>query len=67
VEDSVATTNAAFHMIMCVYCCFESDLWESVDDFRWLRAVQSPNWSVLPSDQRISMEGPSQLEPENGP
>lgn len=45
----------------------ETDLWESVDDFRWLRAVQSPNWSVLPSDQRISMEGPSQLEPENGP
>ncbi|CAK9204024.1 unnamed protein product [Sphagnum troendelagicum] len=45
----------------------ETDLWESVDDFRWLRAVQSPNWSVLPSDQRISMEGPPQLEPENGP
>jgi hypothetical protein len=45
----------------------ETGLWESVDDFRWLRAVQSPNWSVLPSDQRISMEGPSQLEAENGP
>lgn len=52
---------------MCVCCCFESGLWESVDDFRWLRAVQSPNWSVLPSDQRISMEGPSQFEAENGP
>lgn len=52
---------------MCVYCGFESGLWESVDDFQWLQAVQSPNWSVLPSDQRISMEGPSQLEAENGP
>ncbi|CAM6021432.1 unnamed protein product [Sphagnum balticum] len=45
----------------------ETGLWESVDDFRWLQVVQSPNWSVLPSDQRISMEGPSQLEAENGP
>ncbi|CAM6025899.1 unnamed protein product [Sphagnum balticum] len=45
----------------------ETGLWESVDDFRWLQAVQSPNWNVLPSDQRISMEGPSQLEAENGP
>ncbi|KAL8249622.1 hypothetical protein R6Q59_006490 [Mikania micrantha] len=27
--------------------------WENVDDFQWLRAVQSPNWSILPESQRI--------------
>ncbi|KAJ0612163.1 putative cyclase-associated protein CAP/septum formation inhibitor MinC [Helianthus annuus] len=27
--------------------------WANVDDFQWLRAVQSPNWSILPESQRI--------------
>lgn len=31
----------------------ETGLWENVDDFRWLRAVASPNWSVLAEDQRL--------------
>ncbi|KAM7261822.1 hypothetical protein ACFE04_020899 [Oxalis oulophora] len=31
----------------------ETGNWGNVDDFKWLRAVQSPNWSVLPDDQRI--------------
>ncbi|GAV88549.1 TBCC domain-containing protein [Cephalotus follicularis] len=30
----------------------ETGNWCNVDDFKWLRAVQSPNWSVLPQDQR---------------
>ncbi|XP_010437118.1 PREDICTED: tubulin-folding cofactor C [Camelina sativa] len=32
----------------------ETKNWSNVDDFRWLRAVQSPNWSVLPEEERVS-------------
>lgn len=31
----------------------ETGNWENVDDFRWLRAVQSPNWSILAAAERI--------------
>ncbi|KAL2531406.1 Tubulin-folding cofactor C [Abeliophyllum distichum] len=31
----------------------ETGNWANVDDFRWLRAVQSPNWLVLPDNERI--------------
>ncbi|KAJ4713663.1 Tubulin-folding cofactor C-like protein [Melia azedarach] len=31
----------------------ETGNWANVDDFKWLRAVQSPNWSVLPEEERI--------------
>ncbi|KAI1640739.1 tubulin binding cofactor C [Biscogniauxia mediterranea] len=27
--------------------------WDQVDDFKWLKSEPSPNWSVLPEDQRI--------------
>jgi hypothetical protein len=27
--------------------------WRNVDDFKWLRAEPSPNWSVLPEEKRI--------------
>ncbi|XP_057770199.1 tubulin-folding cofactor C-like [Salvia miltiorrhiza] len=33
----------------------ETGNWANVDDFRWLRALQSPNWSVLPEDERVGM------------
>jgi hypothetical protein len=33
----------------------ETGEWENVDDFRWLRAVQSPNWSILPPSERVSV------------
>ena len=29
-------------------------MWDQVDDFKWLKAEHSPNWSVLPEEQRIS-------------
>lgn len=32
----------------------ETGNWENVDDFKWLRAVHSPNWSVLPENERMS-------------
>ncbi|CAA7028078.1 unnamed protein product [Microthlaspi erraticum] len=32
----------------------ETGKWSNVDDFLWLRAVQSPNWSVLPEEERLS-------------
>lgn len=28
--------------------------WDQVDDFKWLKAEASPNWSVLPEDQRVA-------------
>ncbi|CAL0316202.1 unnamed protein product [Lupinus luteus] len=31
----------------------ETGNWANVDDFKWLRAVQSPNWSVLPENERV--------------
>ncbi|KAL5749267.1 hypothetical protein ACOSP7_023870 [Xanthoceras sorbifolium] len=31
----------------------ETGNWANVDDFKWLRAVQSPNWSVLPEEERV--------------
>ncbi|GFY80250.1 C-CAP/cofactor C-like domain-containing protein [Actinidia rufa] len=31
----------------------ETGKWANVDDFRWLRAVQSPNWSVLPENELV--------------
>ncbi|VYS65453.1 unnamed protein product [Arabidopsis thaliana] len=33
----------------------ETNNWANVDDFRWLRAVQSPNWSLLPEEERVSL------------
>ncbi|KAI1771020.1 TBCC-domain-containing protein [Hypoxylon cercidicola] len=27
--------------------------WDQVDDFKWLKNEQSPNWSILPEEQRI--------------
>ncbi|KAA8546810.1 hypothetical protein F0562_003266 [Nyssa sinensis] len=31
----------------------ETGNWANVDDFRWLRAVQSPNWSILLESERL--------------
>ncbi|KAK2653836.1 hypothetical protein Ddye_013692 [Dipteronia dyeriana] len=31
----------------------ETGNWANVDDFKWLRAVQSPNWSILPAEERV--------------
>lgn len=33
----------------------ETENWANVDDFRWLRAVQSPNWSILPENERVGI------------
>mmetsp|Transcript_26578 Transcript_26578/g.64166 ORF Transcript_26578/g.64166 Transcript_26578/m.64166 type:complete len:86 (+) Transcript_26578:992-1249(+) len=47
----------------------ETDMWSKVEDFNWLRAQQSPNWSVLPQEERappISPHGvPGAAEDEN--
>ncbi|KAF2838589.1 TBCC-domain-containing protein [Patellaria atrata CBS 101060] len=31
----------------------EENLWEQVDDFKWLRPEHSPNWCVLPVAKRV--------------
>lgn len=33
----------------------ETGNWGNVDDFKWLRAVQSPNWSILPENERVEV------------
>lgn len=30
--------------------------WDQVDDFKWLKAEHSPNWSILPEEQRLKQE-----------
>ncbi|GME26422.1 hypothetical protein GTA08_BOTSDO04431 [Neofusicoccum parvum] len=31
-----------------------NNLWDQVDDFKWLKAEASPNWTVLPVEERTS-------------
>lgn len=61
IEQSVGVRFAPY--CLC-YDGIESDLkesnlyddtgnWANVDDFQWLRAVQSPNWSILPENEHI--------------
>ncbi|XP_043691306.1 tubulin-folding cofactor C-like [Telopea speciosissima] len=63
IEDSSSVRFAPYHLS---YEGLDKDLqdsgldgeygnWANVDDFRWLRAVQSPNWSILPDDERVSI------------
>lgn len=33
----------------------DSGMWECVDDFGWIKALQSPNWSRMPEDQRQTL------------
>jgi hypothetical protein len=41
----------------------ETELYKAVDDFGWIKAVQSPNWSVLPEEQRMrAIDEPQQPE-----
>ena len=42
----------------------ETGMWDNVDDFRWLRAVPLPNWSVLPEDDRLPLVDISDLKVE---
>ncbi|KAI0409247.1 tubulin-specific chaperone C [Xylaria palmicola] len=32
----------------------DTNQWDQVDDFKWLKDVASPNWSILTEDRRIS-------------
>ncbi|KAL1884112.1 hypothetical protein VTK73DRAFT_6781 [Phialemonium thermophilum] len=31
----------------------EQNQWDKVDDFKWLKAEHSPNWSILPETERL--------------
>ncbi|KAK3287928.1 hypothetical protein CYMTET_4582 [Cymbomonas tetramitiformis] len=37
----------------------ETNLWDKVNDFGWLRAVASPNWGVLPEAGRLEFQVPA--------
>jgi tubulin-specific chaperone C len=39
----------------------ETGNWANVDDFKWLRAVQSPNWCLVPEEERIQVVDISQV------
>ena len=28
-------------------------MWDQVDDFKWLKAEHSPNWSILPPEATV--------------
>jgi len=30
------------------------NLWDQVDDFKWLKTEHSPNWSILPTEERLN-------------
>uniref|UniRef100_A0A0D6QRL8 C-CAP/cofactor C-like domain-containing protein n=1 Tax=Araucaria cunninghamii TaxID=56994 RepID=A0A0D6QRL8_ARACU len=42
----------------------ETGMWANVDDFRWLRSVSSPNWSVLPEGERLPLVDISNFKEE---
>ncbi|KAJ8769687.1 hypothetical protein K2173_005290 [Erythroxylum novogranatense] len=44
----------------------ESGNWSNVDDFKWLRAAQSPNWSVLDEGERVGSIQIEVLDNGNG-
>jgi hypothetical protein len=31
-------------------------MWDQVDDFKWLKAEHSPNWSILPPEAAVPDE-----------
>ncbi|KAH8152971.1 uncharacterized protein LAJ45_03198 [Morchella importuna] len=34
----------------------QRNMWDQVDDFKWLKSEHSPNWAVLPESERVSAE-----------
>lgn len=40
----------------------ETGNWANVDDFKWLRAVQSPNWCLIPEEERVGTTNASDRE-----
>lgn len=30
------------------------NMWDKVEDFRWLKSEQSPNWSTIPQNERVA-------------
>ncbi|KAI0397618.1 tubulin-specific chaperone C [Xylariaceae sp. FL0594] len=34
----------------------ETNQWDQVDDFKWLKDTASPNWSIMPEDQRVAQD-----------
>ncbi|KAL0911969.1 hypothetical protein M5K25_017909 [Dendrobium thyrsiflorum] len=44
----------------------ETRNWANVDDFLWLRAVQSPNWCLIPEEEFVAVRNFSELEEKSG-
>ncbi|KAL2023687.1 hypothetical protein VTK56DRAFT_1401 [Thermocarpiscus australiensis] len=43
----------------------ETNLWDQVDDFKWLKTTASPNWSLVPESELISEEAWEMTRPGN--
>jgi len=45
------------------------NLWSQAEDFDWLKSTQSPNWTTIPEDQRVSVTIPhlpsEKIQPRN--
>jgi hypothetical protein len=39
--------------------------WANVDDFKWLRAVQSPNWCLVPEEERLPTVDISEVQEQD--
>ena len=37
------------------------NMWDQVDDFKWLKAEHSPNWSVMPEGEKLDGAGWQQV------
>ncbi|KAI9816934.1 MAG: hypothetical protein M1826_001706 [Phylliscum demangeonii] len=53
IEDCVRVRFAPLAACLGVAAVGSLNQWDQVDDFRWLRAAHSPNWSVLPVEERV--------------
>jgi len=32
----------------------QTNFWDQVEDFKWLKQTKSPNWDILPEEQRAA-------------
>ncbi|XP_072979691.1 tubulin-folding cofactor C [Typha angustifolia] len=43
----------------------ETGNWANVDDFKWLRAMQSPNWCLIPEEERSDIINISEVKEQS--
>lgn len=51
--DEITTTPGSAGPVSSTDDDADEGDWQKVDDFNWLRQTQSPNWCIVPKDQRL--------------